>query len=339
MPTFQFQETENKREFESPLNFFTYSFTQGFAYGEWQKEVGRKVRRFVVKKENSAVGCFQVIKYPLPWAGSLLYIPHGPILNFLPRNDFWSEFKTELKKILREEKSIFVRFDVFPPAAPPAGEFRSPAPEKTTSWMQPRGEWVLDLRNKTEEQLLSSMHQKTSYNVRLAEKKGVLVEIETTQITKHFPDFYKLLKKTSRRENFRLHPKNYYQNIFRLTETEHNSFLAIAKLEQEILAINLVVIFGTMAYFVFGGSADERRNTMFSYLLQWEAIREARRKDCAVYNFGGVGEIDNSGDPLAGVTLFKKKFGGQYLVYSQPADVVNRPFWYLLYNLRKKFKN
>src|SRR5690606_28656624 len=57
--------------------------------------------------------------------------------------------------------------------------------------------FILDLE-KSEEELLKNMHQKTRYNVRLAEKKGVKVEIDNSKNA--FKDYLKLTKETTKRQ-------------------------------------------------------------------------------------------------------------------------------------------
>ena len=178
------------------------------------------------------------------------------------------------------------------------------------------------------------MHPKTRYNIGLAERRGIKVEIISQNFDKYFDYFYKLLEETARRDNFNLHLKNYYRNIFNAL-SQDNAFLSVAKYSDKILAINLIVLFGETAYFMHGGSSDEYKNLMFSHLTQWEAIKEAKRRGFKVYNFGGV-DADGIYETFGGISIFKKRFGGKLLEYSDSYDLVLKPVWYALYNLRKK---
>ena len=57
---------------------------------------------------------------------------------------------------------------------------------------------------------------------------------------------------------------------------------------KKILAMDLVIVFGKIANYVFGGSSDEERNRMPTYLAQWKAICYAKQLNCSNYNFGGI---------------------------------------------------
>ncbi|KKU16782.1 MAG: hypothetical protein UX26_C0016G0001, partial [Parcubacteria group bacterium GW2011_GWC1_45_9] len=82
-------------------------FTQASFYGDWQKELGRAVKRFLVYSDGEIVAYFQLIKYPLLFGKSYLYIPYGPVVRSVAR-DFFVALKQKLKRIAKIEKAIFV---------------------------------------------------------------------------------------------------------------------------------------------------------------------------------------------------------------------------------------
>ncbi|MDP2945883.1 MAG: peptidoglycan bridge formation glycyltransferase FemA/FemB family protein [bacterium] len=331
-----------KTEYDPLLISKQTPFTQAWFYGEWQEMMGRKVRRFEVKKDSEIIGFFQIIKYPLPFGQSLLYIPHGPVLRIHQVGGggetddiFLKEFRDKLFEIAKEENAILARFDFYPALTANLSEYfhKIPSYAYYSVYFQPKYEWVLNI-DKPENELFSSMHPKNRYNIRLAENKGVAIEIIENNFEKYFEMFFSLLSETAKRDNFNLHPKAYYQNVFTTLE-KNNAFLVVAIYGEKIILINLILLFGGTAYFLFGGSSGEYKNLMSSHLAQWETIKEAKKRGFAVYNFGGVdgGEQKN----LGGVSFFKKRFGGQLLEYSDSYDLVIKSFWYRLYNLRKRY--
>ena len=355
---FEIREIINKTEYNLLLISKQGPFTQSWFYGEWQKIMDRKVRRFEVKKNSEIIGFFQIIKYPLPFGQNLLYIPHGPILRLVRQSFsdggsldeegvddiFLKEFRDKLLEIAKEENAILARFDLYLPSSnPPTGgeggltinKYFKKVPDYaySSAYFQPKYEWVLNI-DKPENELLSSMHPKNRYNIRLAENKGVAIEIIENNFEKYFETFFSLLSETAKRDNFNLHPKAYYQNVFTTLE-KNNAFLIVARYGKKTLLVNLILLFGETAYFLFGGSSGEYKNLMSSHLAQWETIKEVKKRGFAVYNFGGVdgGEQKN----LGGVSFFKKRFGGQLLEYSDSYDLVIKSFWYRLYNLRKRY--
>ncbi len=330
-------------------------FTQAWFYGEWQEMMGRKVRRFEVIRQGRTeiIGFFQIIKYPLSFGQNLLYIPHGPVLRIHQIGGggetddiFLKEFRDKLFEIAKEENAIFVRFDLhFHNSNYGSKENLDKYFKKVPNYayysvyFQPKYEWVLNI-DKPEGELLNSMQPKNRYNIRLAENKGVAIEIIENNFEKYFEDFYSLMDRTAKRNNFKLHPEFYYKNILENCEENKNAFLALSKYNDKILAINLILLFGETAYFVFGGSSDEYKNLMAPHLSHWQGIIEAKRRNCKIYNFGAVdsGKFSAQGGPASGwegISIFKKRFGGQLLEYSDSYDLILKPFWYRLYNLRK----
>ncbi|HEX6606055.1 MAG TPA: peptidoglycan bridge formation glycyltransferase FemA/FemB family protein, partial [Chloroflexia bacterium] len=79
-----------------------------------------------------------------------------------------------------------------------------------------------------------------------------------------------------------------------------------------------------------------------TYLLQWEAMRWARSRGCAHYDFWGIPDTPEAEAPEAGanqnvrqglwgVYRFKQGFGGQEVDYTGAWDYVYRPLAYAVY--------
>jgi len=336
---FEFQEIKNATEYDPFMINKNAPFTQAWFFGEWQEKMARKVIRFKIIKNSEIIGFFQVIKYPLIFSKNFLYIPHAPILRSFSEggdrlfSDFLKEFHKKLSEIGEEENAVFLRFDPFLKTENNFQNYfkKTPIAHYYSSYFQPKFEWILNLE-KSEEEILNKMHPKTRYGIRLAESKGIKVEIIKTDFQKYFSYFYDLMKKTAERNKFSLHPEIYYKNIFENCEENKNAFLTIASYNNKILAINFILLYGKTASFVFGASGDEFKNLMAPHLLHWKTIIEVKKLGLGVYNFGAVGE------EFEGISRFKKRFGGELLEYSDSYDIVLKPFWYFLYNLRKKFQ-
>jgi len=87
--------------------------------------------------------------------------------------------------------------------------------------------------------------------------------------------------------------------------------------------------------YYYGASDNHYRKVMAPYLLQWEAIKESKKRGCKYYDFLGIAPEGAVNHPWAGVTQFKGKFGGEVVDYPKAKDLVLKPFWYFLYKLRK----
>lgn len=327
-------EIKEVQEFNPNIIYPKTPFTQAPFYGDWQEALGRKVRRFVVSENGKDLAYFQLIKYPLVFGKSYLYSPYGPVVGECAE-DLLKFIKKEIENISKEEGAVFTRLDFTPQIN---SEVFSEAPRYTyhSAHFQPRVEWVMDL-NKTEEDLLMSFKKKTRYAVRLAQREGIEIEVITHDFNKYFDLFYELMSETANRDGFNLHPKEYYKAIFKSLEGT-KSFLVIAKFKEKVLAVNLIIVFGKVANYVFGSSRDEERKKMPTYLAQWEGFLKAKELGCTEYSFGGISAGIDKYKGWDNLTLFKKKFPGSEAQHSKFVDVVSEPFWYYLYNFRKLLK-
>jgi len=338
MNNFKIKELKNSEDFDPNIVFEDITFTQTDYYGKWQQGTERIVRRFVIIKGEEIVAYFQLIKYPLLLGKSYLYIPYGPLTkDHSP--EFFQNLKQKIKHIAKSEKAVFVRLDFNPVISDDIlSKYFTKASLCTyhSAFFQPRTEWFLGL-TKSETGILAEMHEKTRYSIRLAERKQITSEIIAEDFDKYFDVFFGLMDGTAKRNGFSLHKKDYYQNIFK-NLPKGKAYLSIAKFGDKVLAIDLIIICGKVANYVFGGSSNEERNRMPTYLAQWRAIVEAKKFGCDYYNFGGIAGDGKVYDGWEGLTAFKKKFGGEAVHHSNFYDVVVNQFWYRLYNFRKCLK-
>ncbi len=338
--SFSLRELKAGERFE-PLDLYAdAAFTQAEFYGKWQESLCRTVRRFLILENNQPIAYFQLVKYPLFFGKSYLYAPYGPVSKTPPSKELLSFLREQILRITQSENAVFTRLDFtsVPDTLSLLKELFTKSPRATyrSAHFQPRAEWFLDV-HKTEDELLMAMHEKTRYSIRLAERKGIATEIVRADFGTYFDDFYHLMQETAHRDGFRLHEKEYYKSIFQ-SITSENGFLSVAKYQDKILAIHLVIVYGKTAHYVFGGLANAERNRMPAYAAQWAAIRHAKTLGCAHYNFGGVA-AGTMYKGWEGLTAFKQKFGGRQVVHADFYDVVAGRFRYGVYCFSKAIKN
>ena len=186
---------------------------------------------------------------------------------------------------------------------------------------QPEATIVLNLTI-SDEELLSQMKQKGRYNISLARKRGVSVrESDDVDV------FYELLKKTSKRDKFGIKLKSHYEAFMRELD---GSFLLMAYQagtpHPRPIAALMGTVWNTTGYYYYGASDYEHRSVMAPYLLQMEAMKYCRNKGCDEYDLLGIAPSDNKNHPWAGVTRFKKQFGGGVRTYPREQEVILRPF-------------
>ncbi len=306
------------------------SFLQSWSWGEFQESLGRRIWRL----EMSGLKAL-VIKHNLPLGKNYLYCPRGPVGQISA--DGFQNFLAEVKKIAKKEKSIFFKIEpdskddregpsetVLVPRTVSEGlsSFRS------SKQIQPAKTLILDI-TKSEKELLSQLHQKTRYNIRLAQHKGVI--IEPANDNGAADTFLDLLEQTAKRDKFYLHPKEYYQKMLEVLGQEGMIKLFLAKYQNQIVAANLVCFFGQTATYLHGASDYNFRQLMAPHFLQWRAIGQAKSQGLKYYDFWGIDE-----KKWPGVTRFKKGFNGQEITYPGAFDLIFQPFWYQIYLLARK---
>ena len=274
----------------------------------------------------------------------VLYIPKGPLLDWT-NAPLRERVLSDLEALARREGAIELKLDPDLPAAfgPPGAVQPHPPGEEVQAELRRRG-WVpsreqIQFRNTVvlnlapdEAALLAGLKQKTRYNIRLAERKGVQVRAGGPA---DLPRLYRLYAETGARDGFVIRSLDYYRDAW-------GRFLAaglaqpfIAEVEGEPVAALVVFRFAQTAWYMYGMSRDLHRDKMPNHLLQWRAISWARAQGCTRYDFWGAPDEFNEGDPLWGVWRFKEGFGGAVERHIGAWDFAPSPALYRLYHALK----
>ena len=315
-------------------------FLQSWEWGEFQKVYGRKVLRLAVRQNDEIAFGWQIIEMPLPLGLKYWYVPR-PVWNqesVISNQEF---FFKQIYNFAKKEKAIFVRVDATTHLIPPLvrgdeGGLKNYGFRKTNLSIQPKEEFIIDI-TKPQEQLLAEMKPKTRYNIRVAEKHGIIVSSEPqAQSPEFFDEFWNLIKKTSQRQGIHPHPKEYYQKMLEGLGKNGLAKLYTAQYQGKIIAANLITYFGKTATYLHGGTDDEFKNVMAPNLLQWQAICDAKKIGFECYNFGGVSNTKKSWE---GITRFKTGFcpDTKFTEYGGVWDLPVNKFWYRAYKLSKNF--
>lgn len=326
----------SKKELDNFSSSIEHSqFLESSFWEDFQLSLGKKVWRygfFDDNNPNEILGAFLIIEKVLPLNFGYLYTPRGPIIKDDLNKNKKIEISTKLFKLFRDVcikefkiKNIFFKFE--PNFVP-----ENIKQIKKVKDFQPSKTLILDL-SKSEDQLLKEMHEKTRYNIRLAEKKGIQI-IKTNKEKQYIEDFLSLILKTSKRDNFRSHKREYYEKM--LQSSDKNIDLWVAKKDEKVICTNIVISFGDTVTYLHGASSDEYKNLMAPHLLQWSQIRWAKENNYKYYDFWGIAKTDNKNDAWCGFTRFKKGFGGFELDIPGTFDVIYDKNIYSLYNFLKK---
>jgi len=313
-----------------------------------------------VASQKSPVAAAMVLRRMIPAGGfarkmCILYTPKGPLLD-------WSDaaLRTrvldDLQALAKRSGAIFVKTDpdvrlgMGVPGEAEASEAETGQAIRSElerrGWLfsqdqiQFRNTVLLDL-SPSEEEMLARMKQKTRYNVRLAEKKGVHVRVGTAQ---DLPLLYRMYAETSLRDGFVIRDEGYYRTVWEMfmkqpavtgqqlaTRHQPSAEPLIAEVDGQPVAAIFLFSFAGRAYYLHGMSRDAHREKMPNALLQWEAMRRAKATGCTSYYLWGAPDEFNESDTMWGVFRFKEGLGGQVVRTLGAWDYPVSPLLYKTY--------
>ena len=332
------------------------SFLQSAMWGLFKSQFDWNHRAFFVDWDGKGERPLLVLCRIIAPGLGCAYIPWGPELpTGFPESNRLQALDGLAQKIknLLPRNTVFIRFDLpwyaEETAEPPAAAAQPGLPfRRASADIQPPDTVLIDLSPPPDE-ILGSMKQKWRYNIRLAEKRGVVV---TEAGPPGIDVFYRLLEETGKRDGIAIHSYSYYRILFDICNADSTLPLPgprtqlkvyIASHEGDALAAIVVLFRGTQATYLYGASSNSKRNLMAPYALQWKAMQDAQSLGCLVYDLFGIPPTADPGHPMAGLYLFKTGFGGKIIHRPGSWDYPCRPFLYSLFSaverLRKKLRD
>lgn len=311
---------------------------QSWRWGTLKRAVGWDVER-VVSESSDGIDLAQVL-FRQKLGLSIGYVPRGPALSssspaalagLLSRIDAVAKRRRALTVIIEADGTL-VDQGVSPPLA-----------RSGLAPIQPARTVKVALAD--DESLLGQMHQKTRYNVRLAQRRGVQTRFAEASDSA-VETFYDLLQDTATRNAFGIHTLDYYRRFLQLFGDD--AALVFAEIDSVPVAGIIVASFGREAIYMYGASSTQHRAHGAGFLIQFEAMRWARARGCLYYDLWGIPAQDpqstkvDNGDRIAGTAgsdwrglyEFKTRFGGEIVTYPPPME---RQFHPVLTALARRF--
>lgn len=294
---------------------------QTWEWGEFRKEWGNEVIRFPFDQitlhklpfTNFKIGIFE--KGPMPTQKmlkglkafsedkNLIFIKLEP--NYvIKKGDIKCADKDKAVKLLRDEGAV------------PGKTLFTP----TTFW--------IDL-TPSEDELLTSFHPKTRYNIRVAQKRGV--EVMEDSSDKAFEAYITLMKETVLRQKFYAHNETYHRLMWKhlhqqliTNNRQPIARLLTAKYKGRIITTWILFVWKDFLYYPYGASTQEHKDVMANNLMMWEAIRFGKRLGLKTFDLWGREEGK-------GFTKFKEGYNPKVVEFLGTWDLVTNPPLYRLY--------
>ncbi len=297
---------------------------QSWEWGEFRQKTGIKVLRLGDFEGQRFLLGYQLTIHPIPHTSFTVgYLPKGPTPDI--------SMLGSLQKIGRDENCLLIKLE--PNISPD---------QKTHAFLMENGcrrgrpfftkyTFQIDL-TRSEEELMAAMKEKTRYNVRLAQKHGVIVKEDNSPTA--FEAYLKLTFETTRRQKFFAHDRKYHQLMWEILQPSGIAHLLTASFQGKVLSAWILFLFNNVLYYPYGASSSEQREAMASNLLMWEAIRWGKLRGARMFDlWGALGPNPNPHDPWYGFHRFKEGYGGKLVELIGTYDLVANPFLYPLYNL------
>jgi len=249
--------------------------------------------------------------------GTYLACPGGPLLVDW-RKENLKQIVDEIKKIGKEEKAVFIRVRPSILGNQENKElFRALGFHSAPMHMHAETTWQLNL-TPSEDELLANMRKTTRYSIRRAAGDGV--KVIQSKNAKDIEVLDQLQMEAVKRHKFVPFSKEFMEKQFQAFAQDDQILLFLAEYNKQILSAAMIIYYGDMAVYHYAGTSSKFPKIFSSYLLQWEAIKEAKRRGCKIYNFWGIAPADDPKHRFAGVTIFKRGFGGERVDYLHAQD-------------------
>ncbi len=287
---------------------YNTSFFHSWNWGDFEKSLGKTVNRVGFYKNKQLVAVAQLVEVRAK-RGKFLHIRNGPVMD-------WKDTKLvesitrELKNIAKSKNCDFIRLS-------PQIEYS----DKSEKLLRDNGfvknqmhdvdaeiTWVLDLTQDLDT-ILQNMRKNTRYYIRKAEKEGVKIIVSTK--TSDLEKFYKIYIDTVERQKWNAYNFEYLKKEFEIFKKDDQIKIYLAEYQGKVIASSLFIYYRGEVFYHHSGSLTEFRHIPASYLIQWQSIKNAKEIGNTKYNFFGIARDNNPKHPWAGLSFFKKGFGGQ----------------------------
>jgi lipid II:glycine glycyltransferase (peptidoglycan interpeptide bridge formation enzyme) len=308
------------------------TFLDSWNWGEFNKMMGDRIWRIGISQSGKLLSVAQVIKVEAK-RGTFLFVPHGPVFQSQVISNKQQVLKIlleELERIAKQESASFIRITpILERNEENIKLFEDLGFREAPIHVHPELTWELDI-SLPEEELLMKMRKTTRYLIR----KGLKIkdiDILQTKDLNNLEEFDELYQTTADRHEFTPFSFDYLKNELLAFKPDDQISMFLGKYKNEIVSAAMILFWQGIGFYHQGASTMKYSKIPVSYLLQWEAIKEAKRRGCNFYNFWGIAPTEDKSHPWVGLTLFKKGFGGYKKEYVKTQDFVLSPFYWLTF--------
>jgi len=335
---YSLKEIKNKRLWEDFISRCSdKTFLQSWNWGRFNEDMGDQVYYLGIFQDTELLGTALVVKTAAR-RGNFLLVPHGPnVVQSANRKKVLEVLTERLRKMADEGDIDFIRVaPIWQRSEESERIFREFDFREAPIHVHPELTWELDMAP-AEETIMAGMRKTTRYLIRKALREREL-HIEKSRDVSSVAEFNNLYQATKDRHSFVPFSLDYLEKEFAAFSGDEQISVFLAKYREETLSSGIFIFWQGIGFYHHGASSQKYPKVPASYLLLWEAIKEARRRGCRKFNFWGVSPPEDRKHPWAGLSLFKEGFGGNYHYYVKTQDIpVSAKYWFtfLIESVRK----
>ncbi len=313
------------------------TFLQSWQWAEFNEKVAATPTRLGIYNDDRLVAVALLLTVRAR-RGTFLLCPHGPVIAHAADTALvMTALTDELKKIAEKQGASFIRIAPLLSDTPEHNSiFKKMGYRNAPVHMvHPELAWILDT-TADEAALLHSMRKSTRYSIKKAEKEGVTITTSTRP--EDFELFWKVYEQTAKRQHFTAFTKNFLQAEFEVFSKKNAAMFFFAHFKNEITATAFIVFDHHSGYYHHGATTQKYSGLTDAQLLQWEVIKECKRRGLKKYNFWGVVPEHKKKHPWNGLSTFKRGFGGYKKEYVHAKDLsLSSRYWvtYIIERLRR----
>ena len=351
-PQLSILEITDKTIWEKYVHAFPEAnFLQSWLWREFQEQMQKQVICLAVlsgpttdsidlPQPSEPIALALAIREPAK-RGAYLSLPGGPLIKLThPQSSAALELLfAELKHFATQNQVSFIRFRPQLLDTPESHQVLATFNPQTAPMHLTADRTIqLDLTQDIN-QLLAGMRKNTRYEVKRAEKLGITVR-ESTDLS-DIKAFYEQQLWVAKKHNFVPFSLSFLEKQFSVFASQGCAKLFHAELDGKLLATAFIIFYNQEAVYHYGISTPENAKLPGAYACQWAAIQAAKNMGCTRYNLWGIAPIDQPHHRFAGVTIFKRGFGGTEVCYLPAQDIATHwsyGFTRIFELLRKKLR-
>lgn len=295
---------------------------QSAAWADFQESIGRRVLRD--SGSNWA------------WQGALrgstglkyLLVPYGPLVHSNALGSIQSALTAA-----RAEGCDFLRFE---PHGSVSSQQLSSLGARRIGEVQPQHTFVLDL-TPAEDILRKNLQSGHRNRINTTAKRGIT--IRQVKDLSPFDDFLRLMANTAAHAHIVNYPDQYYRSLAEVLVGEGVASFYVSEVAGQVASVSLVYDWGdTRSYAHTGNDQALNREYKVAVSAAWQMIVDAKEAGLKKFDFWGAAPTDDPAHKWAGITSFKKAFGGELVSTLGTWDIPLKPMKYRAYALYRRLR-